>query len=357
MTTIACTARFKRYGCPPAAGASSGASSGGDSQEYLLDAPSQTGSSTGDISSASSTSSTSTITLGNLKNRIEEVTAELNRGDGSEAYKECVKRKYLTERRARYYRELDGSDLYGRSPMVNNLGSGQPAGALLHERDNHGLYPNQKAKTWLESGDASLFTVVQGDPTSVDYDKDGKLTPGEDGIYFTEMFSTVRPLPAGKYKFDLKEVWSPFFPCNYAISLGWTVTVTAPDGTTHEAFFDPQTIGSGDGYISSGNLSTGDLSPAAFTTGDTTTSITSFYGTGDAVTMTLSPYVDLTTHIFDFITGDGTTMLSLTGATGDSAAGALTWGVSKKPWSSGDQLMLRISEPPLPAPTPTPAPR
>ena len=104
----------------------------------------------------------------------------------------------------------------------------------------------------------------------------------------------------------------------------WEVTLTleASEGTVHEAFFDPQTIGSGDGYISSGDVSTGVLSPAAFSTGDTTTTgdatttddsttITCLYATGDTVTMALSPYNALDGHTLDFITGDGFTSLSL----------------------------------------------
>ena len=62
------------------------------------------------------------------------------------------------------------------------------------------------------------------------------------------------------------------------------------------------------------------------------------------MTLELSPYNTLAGQILDFITGDGTTTLSLqgAGATGDSTAGTLTWAVSSQPWSSGDELMLRI---------------
>ena len=77
----------------PAAAAATGATgqsgTAGDGQEFLLAVP------TGPVGAAgasgASTPAGSTITLGALKQRIAAVTAELNAGDGSEEYKECVK--------------------------------------------------------------------------------------------------------------------------------------------------------------------------------------------------------------------------------------------------------------------------
>ena len=218
------------------AASSTSAASGGD-REFLLDVPPAPG-----ASGASSGSAAPTITLGDLKKRVGEVMAELNGGDRSEAYKQCVREKYQREQEKRYFLELDGSDLYGRSPMENELTSGQPANTVLHQREHHGIYPSQKAKTWLEGRDAVLFTVVQGEPTPVDIDGDGRFTAAKDGIVFTETFMAARPLPSGEYEFDLKEVWSPYFLCNYPASLDWTVTVTAPTGTAYEAMFDPTTV-------------------------------------------------------------------------------------------------------------------
>ena len=58
--------------------------------------------------SASSTA-TPTITLGALKTRIREVTAEYNGGDGSAAYKECVEDKYEFKRLVRQS-QMEGDD-------------------------------------------------------------------------------------------------------------------------------------------------------------------------------------------------------------------------------------------------------
>ncbi len=326
-----------------ALGGPSGSGPRGNSRaiRFLLNAPGiqsaggVAGSSTRGVSG---TSDSSTITLAQMKAKVRAIEQEVIDGGGSDAYRACIAKKYEEEAYIAWLME----GRVGKYPVQRHdytMASGQPVGTRVR-----GTYsPDRAAELRAEHGDMSPppgYNVFQ-------------LLDNEAGLFnsdWTGEVRTTRPLPVGEYKFTGNWVPKVFLVCDGQPEEqkkdGLDVlTVTAPAGTVHEAFFDPQTIGSGDGYLSSGNLSTGDLSPAAFTTGDTTTTITSIYGTGDAVTMILSPYVDLTTHIFDFITGDGTTMLSLTGATGDSAAGALTWGVSKQPWSSGDELMLRISEP------------
>ncbi len=272
-----------------------------------------------------------TVSLEEIRNMISWIDG----GDGIALYGTCVEWALLEERRWR-----DNVAYYGLKPVVQNEASIETGKGWQTVLDFGEIYNSERKTDYatfdIYGPDASLFRVKL-------HDDDTDPTTG-----YSLGIETARPLPAGTYRFTERAVLPTDIPCNYRSPYSvaeMTVTAIAPEGTVHEAFFDSQAIGSGDGYVSSGNLSTGDLSPAAFTTGDTTTTITSFYGTGDAITMILSPYVDLTTHILDFITGDGTTMLSLTGATGDSAAGALTWGVSRQPWSSGDQLMLRISEP------------
>ncbi len=278
-------------------------------------------------------------------NEVKRIIAWIEGGDGISGYDRCVNSGLQILRLYRDELAYTGEDWLETFDIT--LQSGSPAGTTLWSEEWDGL-DNQYPRFRILGTSTALFHFGPNDP-----DKN----PGNG--YVLEM-NTKRPLPAGTYSFTEHMQFPVDFPCNFESPTAfgsWTVTVTAPPGTLHEAFFDPQTIGSGDGYISSGDVSTGDLSPAAFSTGDTTTTgdattedtitITSLYGTGDSVTMTLSPYNNLAGHTLDFITGDGTTMLSLTGdaATGDSTAGTLTWAVSGDPWSSGDQLMLRITEP------------
>ena len=273
-----------------------------------------------------------TISLADIRAKIA-----WQQGDGSAEYRDCVETALAEDRASRDYVASQGRPGEMREWLT------WPAtipSALAGEAVYYGFWgsTDKYARFRLEGKDAELFIHRYED-------NDEDPTNG-----YHVVIRAARPLPSGIYTFTSHVQIDDFFPCNYItpnIFTPWEVTVEAPDGAILESLFDPQTLSSGDGYISSGDVSTGDLSPAAFDVGSTTHTIASLYGTGDSVTLALSPYVDLAGHTLDFITGDGTTSLTLTGdaATGDSTAGTLTWAVSSQPWSSGDQLMLRITEP------------
>ena len=326
----------------------------GTNPSYYLDAP---GGGAGGASGQSG--SIPTITLTDMKPKVAALEHEVAAGDGSEAYRECVLYKYQHRRHTDWRIETKGDGSYPYKTYPAEIGSGLPAGTEVLKQ------PHEYLAQLVAAGETlSGYLQLLGD------DADLFTAPLSEGGHV----STTRPLPAGEYRFFYFYRGDHIVPCN-GHPVEWErddeviLTVTAPEGTLREALFDPATIGSWDGYISSGDLSTGDLSPAAFstsattstgdatstsdttTTGDATTTtgdsttINSLYGTGDSVTMTLSPYNNLAGHTLDFITGDGTTILSLTGATGDATAGTLTWAVGSQPWSSGDELMHRITEP------------
>ena len=354
----------------PAASASSAsqASSTSNNREFLLDVPSQTvGTSVGALGTNSS-STTPTITLGNLKKRIKEVTDEFNGGDGSGAYKQCVTEKYRFQRAIRYFREEKDRDIYDRSPQSSNVASGRSANTTIHQRQNYGYYPDTKAKVWLEGKDATLFSVVHSKSTSVDYDGDGTLTAGEDHISYTESFQAVRPLPAGEYKIDRKEVWIPYLRCNYALSFDWTVTVTAPVGAVHEAFFDPVNMTGG---AIGADKDNGALKPTAFSVNGTATKIERVkWDPSGRVSMDLKPGVSLKGHLIEFIGLNGKPIRSLSFDRSVGTSSAPSWQVCDPPWKAGDLLMIRISAgatafgeaakvspcPNAPTPTPTPKP-
>ena len=155
---------------------------------------------------------------------------------------------------------------------------------------------------------------------------------------------TVRPIPAGLYTFMERGLSYEYVPCNYDPVTGrgeWMITVTAPEGTLHEAFFDPVALASGVG--AAGTL--GVLDPDSFSVGGTDTTISGLRWDKGAVVLTLSPYTGLSGHKVEFIALDGSISLSLDtdSATGNSSAGTLSWGVESRPWKAGDLLMLRIS--------------
>ncbi len=311
----------------------------GDDQEFLLDVP----------------PTTETITLGDLKKRITNVTAEYNGGDGSDRYRECVLEKYRYIRNQRHWPERRGTP-YGLWTLDYNIVSGQAAGTVLDQKEAYGGYPDDKLSYWIEGGDSTLFDTADGASTVIDKDGDGQDNEG-DVIKYDKMVRLERPLPAGEYGFDLKESQPRFTICNFVISNEWSVTVTSPTGVLHELLFDPVTVGSS---IAADDTN-GVLKPAYFTGGDGSSATIGRIsyeppssGSGQAGTVKLAitagadPDDLLGGRLLDFIELDGTVSLSLyvAAATVDSANDTLSWTVSSQPWDDGDKLMVRIRRAP-----------
>ena len=291
----------------------------GDSQEFLLDMPPPT----------------ETITLSELKRRIAELSTELDGGDGSERYRECVLEKYQHIRNQRNWPEERGH-AYTIWNIDHRLVSGLPAGTVLDQREGGGGYPDIKVLYWLEGRDSTLFDIVDGDSTGIDKDGDGEY----DTIKYDRMVQLARPLPAGEYRFDLKEPWPRYVICNFVISNEWSVTAVAPDGVVHEALFDPVA----DGSAVAADSTNGVLDPAAFIESGATTTIERIEWDAGTAKLKLTPHTALAGHVVDFIELDGTVSLSLIvdDATVDAANNTLSWSVSPQPWDDGDKLMLRI---------------
>ena len=301
----------------------------GDDQEFLLDVPPPT----------------ETITLGDLKRRITEVTAEYNGGDGSQAYRDCVVEKYRYIRNQRNFPEEMGRP-FTLWNSNQSLVSGQPTGTVLDRREAYGGYPDTRTALWVEGRDSALFDTADGDSTASDTDGDGEY----DTIKYDQAVTFARPIPAGEYRFDLKEPWRYYVICKFVISTEWTVTVTAPDGTLHEAFFDPVTVGN----AVAADGANGVLKPTTFTdTNGVSATIERIAweasaGESGTVKLELSPHNGITGHVVDFIALDGSVVLTLNvaDATVDAANDTLNWMVASQPWQSGDKLMLRIREAP-----------
>ena len=352
--TYSIASRFEKAWLPAAAPSSSVTT--GDSQEFLLDVPSP------------SDSTTPTITPGNLKKRIAEVTAELNGGDGSEAYKECIKYKYQVEREDNYRETTGRAGKNFGVPTSHEFGSGQPADTLLFKDHSGGaLSAERKSGLRIDGRDSSLFSVILGDLVPFeDYDGDGQA----DVFTFDQSVLASRPLPTGEYWFNRHFTPLRFLACNHAVTDELTVTVTAPAGVLHELFFDPVTAAQGQSGPAkvAADASNGVLEPASFTDangasatiqsvsyeppsgGSGQSGADSESGTG-TVAMKLTAHTGLNNHALDFIALDGSVSLSLVAddATVDSASNTLSWTVAEQPWHGGDKLMLRIRKT-LPAP-------
>ena len=330
----------KRWLPAAAAGGASGArGASGGGQRFLLDAPAASGGASG-ARGASGKSAAPTITLTDLKAKVAANDREVAAGGGSEAYKECLYLKHWWERRARYMKEHYGPFEDGRDYFYirddSAINSGLPAGTRAFTDPNGGegeTAPPGLGAITITGRDAELFRTKR---------------PG--------VADTVRPLPAGEYRF-----YYGYLPREYVICDGEPeeekkrhevfVAVTAPTGTVHEAFFDPVSIGAAVGA----DATNGVLTPSAFTIGSVSTTLQSLKWQGGSVTLELSPAASLTGYTLDFIALDGSVALSLDGGAATVSGGTLTWTVAAQPWQAGDQLMLRIRDA-SPTPTPTPVP-
>ena len=310
---------------------SRGRSASSDTEaSYYLDAP---GGSSGRTSGKSG--STPVISLTDIKAKVEALEQEVAAGDGSEAYRECVKYKYQSRRNANWRIEKNGGTYpYRTFPIEMN--SGLPAGTEAFQQP-HEYTARLSARgeqlsgdLQLLGGDANLFTAPLTDGGNV---------------------HTTRPLPAGEYHFFYLYRGPHLIPCN-GHPVEWErdyevlLTVSSAEGVVHEAFFDPIT----DGTVVAADSTIGVLKPTAFTdANDTSATIERISwdpGTGDSGTLKIKvkPHTGLADHMVDLIGLDGLVSLSLDvdNAAMDAANQTLSWTVASQPWQSGDQLMLRI---------------
>ena len=316
---------------PAVAAVGDSSQSTGEQQRFLMDVPPETG-------------TAPTITLGEIKTWIAAVTAKLAAGDGSEEYMECVQQTYRYEGEDRYSIETGGDGLFYRIPG-QELGSGLAASSVVFETLAYGGLPNKRDELWLDGGDADLFRMELSEGVPHDYSGDGT----NDSIQYTQRVVAARPLPSGVYRTHYNNRHVDFVPCEgYTFRHEWTVTVNAPAGTLHEAFFDPIT----DGRAVAADDSNGVLKPASFTDANgasaTLERIAWEPGVGESgtVKLKLTPQDGIADHIIDFIALDGSVSLSLqvANATVDAANRTLSWTVASQPWENGDKLMLRIRE-------------
>ena len=273
-----------------------------------------------------------TMTLSALKTRISNLDTLITADAGVEGYYDCVRSTVYNER---YF----PSDYV--APMIDvTIGSGLSARTDI-DPGRGGKSRADKYHVYSDIGeDAALFeTIIVDDDTDAANGFEGKEV-------------TTRPLPAGKYigKFQMRH-WTDLL-CNFQPSdnnyVGYNVTVTAPAGTLHEAFFDPVTVGT----AVKADGSNGVLKPAMFTdvNGASATLERIAWepevGESGTVRLQVDPPTGLTDHEVDFIALDGSVSLSLqvANATVDAANRTLSWAVGSQPWQSGDKLMLRIRE-------------
>ena len=270
------------------------------------------------------------ISLADFRAQKEELEALLKAGEGIEGYAECIAGKLAREQHTR------ANPDWPTPADEKALGSGLGAGTEVYrETQGRSSLATAYHNYWLSGPDMDLFQAVR-----IDDDSDPKNG-------YDHTLETARPLTAGVYDVRYNRQHYYRIPCNYKPDdayVAWTVTVTAPSGTVHEAFFDPVAIGKGVGA----DAANGTLSPAEFIVNGSSSALQSLMWQDGSATLTLSPYASLAGGFLDVIGLDGSVAhtLSVAEAAVDSAAGTLTWTAASQPWSAGDRLMLRIRDVP-----------
>ena len=310
----------------------------------------------------------STITLGKMKRLITDVTAEYSQAAGSDAHIECLDQKYRHLERVRNW------PITGREPHTfwkanQTMLSGQAANTSIDSTPvgvnaGSGYQVGDK----LTSSPVSSFTGADADLFSIGFTPFRAYRSRNTGLQADQLLQNTRPLPAGQYELVMETRPPAYAICNFVRTDNYTITVTAPAGTLHEAFFDPVTATqaqSGAATVAA-DTTNGVLKPASFTdangasatiqsiayespsTGSGQSGAESQSGTG-TVKLMLSPHTGLANHVLDFIALDGKVSLSLDAddATVDAANNTLSWPVTYQPWKDGDKLMLRIHNGPV----------
>ena len=278
----------------------------------------------------------STITLSSLNDLIAELEAEIDAGDGTDQYVQCVVEKYGWYREVEYHASGGGYDTESHD---HQLDAGSPADTVfaigtmpfpesLDPTNYEYANPGIGIDSWLEGEDAYLFRIV-----------DDKALVGN-----------VRPLPEGEYRFYINSRAPKYIICD-AYPDAWrtwkelVVNVSVPTDTLHEAFFDPLDIGGAVG--ADGEI--GVLQPEWFETEEGETVIERIAWSEGQVEMELSPAAALDDHRADFIALDGSVALRLdfdaaVALADNEDVATFAWGVCEQPWADGDLLMLRIAE-------------
>ena len=167
--------------------------------------------------------------------QIKEAVAWMS-ARADEAYQNCIHRAVYNEAYYRMYAAYYGETY--RADTGREIASGLPAGTMLWTPyENIGP---EYGRYWLEGEAASFFTHGYSDDDE----------NSQNGYQRT--FATARPIPTGAYSVITRAVRGEFKACNYTPQtsgrLYWTITVTAPTGTVHEAFFDPASTSLGVGF-------------------------------------------------------------------------------------------------------------
>ena len=339
----------------PEAQTNAGAGTASTQRRFLTAVPEQATASGGQAGASASTAETPSVALSELRTDITRLVTE-QRANSHIGYQLCIYEKYRGKRISAEF-AAEGRGSHDPEHTFNQeIYSGAPAGTEVLKDTwksvmEAGVWESQSELQGPNAGLFGLGALVNPEPTSHWWGTPVFAVKQKiEFTYYDEPIQTVRPLPASVYDLTWKHTRSKYVLCAPEIFLNHTVTVTvtAPSGVLHEAFFDPVA----DGSAVAADASNGVLKPASFTdANNASATLQRIEWASGTVKMKLSPHTGLTGQTVDFIELDGSVSLSLdvADATADAANNTVSWSVSSQPWHPGDKLMLRIHKA-VPAP-------
>ena len=248
-----------------------------------------------------------TISKSSLKAKIRALEAEITAAENSEAYRNCLRNRLISESMIQRAKERNEYLFIHRYGIDSGLSAHTIVDNALSGRLGDVLTADQLMGVSLifHGPDAEFFEGV---------------LPG--------IMHTTRPLPAGEYRsfYYLKsegpnDVECGYYSHDYTHRHQYIVTVNAPSGTLTESFFDP---------YADGNAVTG------------TSTVGTIWWESGRVRASAADIPELPELYLDFIGLDGTTTLSLVVNDATRTADTVSWTVPTQPWSAGDRLMLRL---------------
>ena len=274
-----------------------------------------------------------TMSLQEIESLIRDVHVELREGESNHLFKGCLMHKYQIEAWIRF----DGGLEFRSIDM--HFDSGMPAGTELHRGGFSGDGVNHSyPRLWASGSHSHLFKYAVHDTNDSSFD-------GHDTV-----LTQIRPMPRGKYPIFVNRQSATWQHCDYYPdaaheNLEWVMTFFAPEGTLHEAFFDPTATDGAIGFTSDGF---GVLEPSDID--DLGVSIESLVWEDGKVELDVSDAAGLGRHVIDFIDlqGDAALTLSLDYSQTSIACSGnypeFVWDIPEQPWASGGSWMIRIRE-------------
>ena len=246
------------------------------------------------------------ISVAELESRIGAVDLLLAEGRDIDGYEVCLRYSFGLDAWMRRYLEVEGKP-YVPGTREDRIASGLPAGTVI---DDGSIFGEGYIKEWVMGPVAELFEVVHADTEGNLLDIDFEATRTEPTAYRLQ-FRTARPLPADVYELDVRSQHADLMPCNYVPDHppGKNITtVYGPEGTLHEALFDPV---DGDGDTVGISADNGNLKSDAFTVDGSEIQVDRIDWSAGNVEMQITPHNALADHNIDFIALDGSVSLRL----------------------------------------------